>query len=84
MSFNFDDIFGTGNSSTKRKNPLDVGNFVGNKKNRKKGGFDDILGMAGIGTNSPFVGFSQTENQGDFATPVKRKRRSREAIALGV
>jgi hypothetical protein len=84
VSFNFDDIFGTGNSSTKRKNPLDVGNFVGNKKNRKKGGFDDILGMAGIGTNSPFVGFSQTENQGDFARPVKRKRRSREAIALGV
>ena len=84
MSFDFDDIFGTGKSSTKKSNPLDFGNFITSKKNRKRGGFDDILGMAGIGTNSQFVGFGRTKSQGDFATIVKRKRRSRESIALGV
>lgn len=54
------------------------------KKGRKrKGGFDDIYGFAGIG-GQPFLGFSKNESQGDFVTPIKRKRRSKEAILLGI
>lgn len=82
MSINIDDVFGKGAFN------FDLANPPTNKKKKKsKGGFDDIFSLAGIG-NQPFAGFKKRESQGlplgDFATPIKRKRRSREAIALGV
>lgn len=82
MSINIDDVFGKGAFN------FDLANPPTNKKKKKsKGGFDDIFSLAGIG-NQPFAGFKKRESQGlplgDFANPIKRKRRSREAIALGV
>jgi len=77
-----EDIFGSGFSIGDFGN-LDIVKVTERKKGKKKGGFYDIMDLAGIG-NQPIVGFKRKESQGDFAYPVKRKRRSREAIALGL
>lgn len=53
------------------------------KKRKRKGTYDEIFDIAGI-KEPPFVGFGKQKPMGDFAQPTKRKRRSKEAILLGI
>jgi len=81
------DIFGSGDVFNFGDIGAEIGRSNKRGKRKQKSGFDEIFNLAGLGGEVPFAGFDKRtakKSPDDFAVPVRRKRRSKEAVLLGI